>query len=68
MYQDQGYELHIHKTSCISIRLIFRPSLVLFNILLWRVILKYFLGSLSLPLIQEGQLSVSGKTKCTSIV
>ena len=31
------------------------------NILTWRLIMKYFLRILSLPLIQEGQLSVSGK-------
>ena len=35
------------------------------NILLWRLILKYFYGH-SLPLIQEGQLSVSGKRMCAS--
>ena len=33
------------------------------NILLWRLILKYFL---SLLLIQEGQLLVSGKRICIS--
>ena len=34
------------------------------NILLWRLIVKYF--PLSLQLIQEGKLSVSGKRMCTS--
>ena len=37
------------------------------HILLWRLIMKYFLF-LSLLLIQEGQLSVSGKTMCTILV
>ena len=32
------------------------------NILLWRLTMKYF------PLIQEGQLSVSGKRMCTILV
>ena len=39
------------------------------NIPSWRLIMKYFLVStviLSLPLIQEGQLSVSGKRMCRS--
>ena len=35
------------------------------NILSWRLIMKYFL---SLPLIQEGQLSVSGESMCTILV
>ena len=35
------------------------------NILSWKLIMKYFL---SLPLIQEGQLSVSGKRMCTILV
>ena len=35
------------------------------NILSWRLIMKYFL---SLPLIQEGQLSVSGERMCTILV
>ena len=35
------------------------------NILLWRLIMKYFL---SLPLIQEGQLSVFGERMCTILV
>ena len=34
------------------------------NILSWRLIMKYF----SLPLIQEGQLSVSGERVCTILV
>ena len=38
------------------------------NILLWRLIMKYFLVILSLLLIQEGQLLVSRKTMCTSTV
>ena len=39
------------------------------NILSWRLIMKYFLRSiLSLPLIQEGQLSVSGERMCTILV
>ena len=38
----------------------FDPRLV-GNILMWRLIMKYFVVILSLPLIQEGQLSVSGK-------
>ena len=41
------------------------------NILSWRLIMKYFLWSfsdLSLPLIQEGQLSVSGEVMCTILV
>ena len=49
------------------------------NILSWRLIMKYFLRSetdheifstviLSLQLIQEGQLSVSGKRMCTILV
>ena len=36
------------------------------NILLWRLIMKYFLVILPLPLIQVGQLSVSGERMCTS--
>ena len=37
------------------------------NILLWRLIMKYFLWSFSsFPLIQEGQWLVSGKRMCTS--
>ena len=36
------------------------------NILSWRLIMKYFLRSFSpFLLIQEGQLSVSGKRMCT---
>ena len=35
------------------------------NILSWRLIMKYFL---SLPLIQKGQLSVSGESMCTILV
>ena len=40
------------------------------NILSWRLIMKYFLPTviLSLPLIQEGQLSVSGERMCTILV
>ena len=38
------------------------------NILLWRLIMKYFLCILSLPLIQGGQLSVSGERMCTILV
>ena len=38
------------------------------SILSWRLIMKYFLVILSLPLIQEGQLSVSGKRMCTILV
>ena len=38
------------------------------NILLQRLIMKYFLVILSLPLIQEGQLSISGKRMCTTLV
>ena len=34
------------------------------NILSWHLIMKYFLVILSLPLIQEGQLSVSGVRMC----
>ena len=30
--------------------------------------MKYFLRSFSLPLIQEGQLSVSGEIMCTILV
>ena len=36
------------------------------NILSWRLIMKSFLVILSLLLIQEGQLSVSGERMCTS--
>ena len=35
------------------------------NILWWRLIMKYFVVILSPPLIQEGQLSVSGEKMCT---
>ena len=39
------------------------------NILSWRLIMKYFSTViLSLPLIQEGQLSVSGERMCTVLV
>ena len=38
------------------------------NILSWRLIMKYFLVFLSLPLIQEGQLSVSGERMGTILV
>ena len=39
------------------------------NILSWRLIMKYFLRSFSpSPLIQEGQLSVSGERMCTVLV
>ena len=38
------------------------------NILSWRLIMKCFLQSLSLPLIQEGQLSVSCERMCTILV
>ena len=38
------------------------------NILLWRLIMKYFTVIFSLPLIQEGQLSVSGERMCTILV
>ena len=39
------------------------------NILSWRLIMKYiFTVILSLPLIQEGQLSVSGERMCTILV
>ena len=38
------------------------------NILSWRLIMKYFLVILSLPLIQEEQLSVSGERMCTILV
>ena len=39
------------------------------NILSWRLIMKYFLRSFSpFPLIQEGQLSVSGERMCTILV
>ena len=39
------------------------------NILSWRLIMKYFLWAFfSLPLIQEGQLSVSGERMCTILV
>ena len=39
------------------------------NILSWRLIMKYFsMVILSLPLIQEGQLSVSGERMCTILV
>ena len=37
------------------------------NILSWRLIMKYFLRPFS-PLIQEGQLSVSGERMCTILV
>ena len=37
------------------------------NILSWRLIMKYFLQSFS-PLIQEGQLLVSGERMCTILV
>ena len=36
------------------------------NILSWRLIMKCFYGH-SFPMIQEGQLSVSGKRLCTSM-
>ena len=39
------------------------------KILSWRLIMKYIVFStviVSLPLIQEGQLSVSGERMCTS--
>ena len=39
------------------------------NILSWRLIMKYFSTvALTLPLIQEGQLSVSGERMCTILV
>ena len=41
------------------------------NILSWRLTMKYFLQSFSpfhFPLIQEGQLSVSGERMCTILV
>ena len=39
------------------------------NILSWRLIMKHFFTViLSLPLIQEGQLSVSGERMCTLLV
>ena len=38
------------------------------NILSWRFIMKYFLRSFSLRLIQEGQLTVSGERMCTILV
>ena len=38
------------------------------NILSWRSIMKYFLRSFSLLLIQEGQLSFSGEKMCTILV
>ena len=39
------------------------------NIVSWRLIVKYFFTViLSLPLIQEGQLSVSGERMCTILV
>ena len=39
------------------------------NILSWKLIMKYFSTViLSLPLIQEGQLSVSGERMCTILV
>ena len=38
------------------------------NILSWRLIMKYFLVILSLLLIQEGQLSVSGERMCIILV
>ena len=46
----------------------FNPTEVC-NSLSWRLIMKYFLGSFfTLPLIQEGQLSVSGERMCTILV
>ena len=36
------------------------------NIISWQLIRKYFLVILSLPLILEGQLLVSGRRMCTS--
>ena len=38
------------------------------NILSWRLIMKHFLVILFLPLIQGGQLSVSGERMCTILV
>ena len=38
------------------------------NILSWILIMNIFYGLLSLPLIQEGQLSVSGERMCTTLV
>ena len=38
------------------------------NILSWRLIVKYFLRSFSLPLIKEGRLSVTGERMCTILV
>ena len=38
------------------------------NILSRRLIMKYFLWSFFLPLIQERQLSVSGERMCTILV
>ena len=38
------------------------------NILLWRLIMKYFPVILSLLLTQEGQLSVSGERMCTILI
>ena len=38
------------------------------NILSWRLIMKCFLVIFSIPLIQEGQLSVSGERMCTILV
>ena len=36
------------------------------NILLWRLIMKYFLHMVILSLTQEGQLAVSGERMCTN--
>ena len=38
------------------------------NILSWRLIMKYSTVILFLPLIKEGQLSVSGERMCTILV
>ena len=43
-------------------------TLLVGNILSWRLIMKYFLWSFSHLPIQEGQLSVSGERMCRILV
>ena len=73
-------ELNLNMRKCPSAKALLTPVLLtgdqevagsipaeVCNILSWRLIMKYFLRSFSLPLIQEGQLSVSGERMCTTL-
>ena len=53
----------------VIMRLQVRPPTQVCNVLSWRLIMKWFFRViLSLPLIQEGQLSVSGKRMCAILL